>query len=92
MPYGKRQRRRLTEARTGSGRVVIQGRVDPALRDKANRAAGALNISLSLYIAELIARDPLNEHGQPAWKPTLAHDDSPMVTRADHLPGLDLTA
>jgi hypothetical protein len=62
------------------------------LRDKANRAAGALDISLSLYLAELIARDPLDEHGRPAWKPTLAHDDSPTVTCAGHLPGLELTA
>ena len=92
MPYGKRQRRRLTEARTGSGRVVIQGRVDPTLRDKANRAAGALDISLSLYLAELIARDQLDEHGRPNWKPTLTGENAATTAHANPLPGLDLTA
>src|SRR5512144_1954776 len=92
MPYGKRQRRPLTEARTGSGRVVIQGRVDPALRDKANRAAQALDISLSLYLAELIARDKLDEHGEPTWRPTLTSEDLADPPHASQLPGLDLIA
>jgi hypothetical protein len=92
MPYGKRQRRRLTEARTGSGRVVIQGRVDPALRDKANRAAGALDISLSLYLAELIARDQLDEHDRPTWRPALGGEDPTTTAHAGPLPCLDLSA
>ena len=89
--YGKRQRRRLAEV-PASGRVPIQARLDPALRLKANRAAEALNISLSLYVAELIARDQVDEHGRPGWRPTLlAHEELSLDT-ADPLPRLHLSA
>ena len=89
--YGKRQRRRLAEVPAG-GRVPIQARLDPALRVKANRAAEALDISLSLYVAELIARDRVDEHGRPSWRPTLLAHEEPSLDTAEPLPGLDLSA
>lgn len=89
--YGKRQRRQLAEV-PPNGRVPIQARIDPALRVKANRAAEALDISLSLYVAELIARDEVDEHGRPSWRPTLLSGEAPPHNKADPLPGLGLSA
>lgn len=87
--YGKRQRRRLAEL-PASGRVPIQARIDPDLRIKANRAAEALDISLSLYVAELIARDEVDEHGRPRWRPALLTREE--ISFAPPQPQLDLSA
>ena len=88
--YGKRQRRPpphpIDPAR---GWVLMQGRVSVESRDKANRAAAALGISTSAFLAELIERLEVDENGHPGWTSKYA---SPTDDDANQLPGLGLSA
>lgn len=45
----------------------IQGRIPPAVHDKARRAADAAGITISAYLEALIARDQVDESGCPVW-------------------------
>jgi len=71
--YGRRKIKRppALDTPTVGGRVLLQVRVPPELREKARRAADSLDISLTYYVAELITRDVVDENGRPAWTPTL---------------------
>lgn len=63
MPAMKGRRRRADNVPT----VLLQARVDPQLRAKANRAAEALGISMASYMEHLLAHEQLDAHGRPVW-------------------------
>ena len=73
------------EKATKVTRVLLQARVTPEQRVKANDAAKALGISLSAFVAELVDRLEVDEHGHPGWESKYA-----APTRSDQQ--LDLTA
>lgn len=49
--------------------ALLQGRVQPDIRLKANRAADAAGVSLAAYLEALIDRDVVDENGCPSWLP-----------------------
>ena len=59
------RRRRPANAPT----VLVQARVDPALREKVHRAAKAAGVSVARYMELLIAHEQLDENGRPVWWP-----------------------
>ena len=71
-----------------SDHVMLAGRVAPTHREAAERAAGALGVSLSRYLDELLAREAasqLDEEGRPvrcrpAWW------TGPVATDQEQLP------
>lgn len=67
---------------------MVQSRVSLELRDKANRASEALDISMAAYMAELIARDQVDEQGRPSWTPQIVVQRPP----ANEQPQLGLSA
>lgn len=54
--------------------VIMQARVAPERRAKANRAADAAGISLAEYLERLIDRDEVDAAGCPVWLPP--HNDN----------------
>ena len=58
---------RTARPRIGAPMVVLGVRVLGSTRDRANDLAADLNISLSMYIEQLIAADAVDEFGRPAW-------------------------
>lgn len=48
-------------------KVLLQGRVEPAAREKAHRAAAALGISVTAYLEQLLLHDELDDRGRPLW-------------------------
>jgi hypothetical protein len=71
--YGVRQKRPPSKTTDLHERVLVQARVTPELRAKAHKAAAALNVSMAVYLAELIKRDEVDENGRPSWNPTLVN-------------------
>lgn len=63
MPAIKGRHTRAANAPT----VLLQARVDPKLREKAHRAAGALGISMASYMEHLLAHEELDANGRPVW-------------------------
>ena len=49
--------------------VIMQARVAPDRREKANRAADAAGITLAEYLELLIDRDLVDTDGCPVWLP-----------------------
>ena len=47
--------------------VLLQGRVRPATRTKANAAAQAAGISLAAYLEALVDHDEVDDNGCPLW-------------------------
>lgn len=58
-------------------KVVVTARCTPAIREKANRTAQALGISVSALLCELIERLELDEHDHPGWTSRYAAADEP---------------
>lgn len=74
--YGKRKTVKTEgTSQPVHGRVLVQVRITPELRAKAHAAAKLLNISTTVYIAELITRDVVDAEGRPEWTPTLVTPD-----------------
>jgi hypothetical protein len=73
MPLRPGSKRRPNAAPT----VLLQARVDPQIRAKANGIAAAAGVSLSAYIEQLIAHEELqlDEDGRPAWWPEALEDE-----------------
>lgn len=59
--------------------ALLQGRVQPDVRQKANRAADAAGVSLAAYLEALIDRDTVDENGCPLWL-------TPRVDQQEELP------
>lgn len=94
--YGRRKTKNPapSDTPTVGGRVLLQVRVPPELRDKARRAAESLDISLTLYVAELLTRDAVDENGRPAWTPMLmpwAEPTEPLALDLNEAEGDTLT-
>jgi len=82
--YGKRQRRKNNEPPLRrNGRILIQARIDPDLHAKAARAAEQLDISMAVYVAELIDRDQTDAEGCPNWTPRLVERSGAGQPRLD---------
>lgn len=58
---GRSHRRGVKDAKE------VRVRFRPPVREKAERAASALGVSLTTYVDELVARDQLDENGRPLW-------------------------
>jgi hypothetical protein len=70
-PYGTRQPGAYgydpRPSKPGGRRVRLALHVTRPEREKAHRAAAALGISMSAYVASLINGDELDETGRPTW-------------------------
>ena len=51
----------------GSKKIMLQGRVDEPMWQKANRAADAAGIALAAYLQHLVDRDEVDANGCPLW-------------------------
>jgi hypothetical protein len=73
MPLRPGSKRRPNDSPT----VLLQARVDPQIRAKANGIAAAAGVSLSAYIEQLIAHEErqLDDKGRPAWWPEAPDDE-----------------
>ena len=61
--------------------VLLQARIDPTVREKANTAASAAGISMADYVEQLIARDIVDAQGCPLWLPARnAPQEEPLKT------------
>ena len=61
--------------------VLMQGRVHPAVRAKANAAAQAAGITLAKYLERLVERDEVDRNGCPLWLPPAnAQQELPLKT------------
>ena len=62
--------------------VILQARVAPEHREKANRAADAAGVSLGEYLERLIERDEVDADGCPTWLPARNTDQEelPLMT------------
>ena len=62
--------------------VIMQARVAPDRRAKANRAADAAGISLAEYLERLIERDEVDDDGCPVWLSPRGRDQEelPLMT------------
>lgn len=56
-----------THRRGVSNTVLLQARVQPDRRAKAEAAAAALGISVAAYIDQLLDHEQLDEHDRPLW-------------------------
>jgi hypothetical protein len=59
--------------------ALLQGRVRPATRQKANAAADAAGITLAAYLEALVNRDEVDSNGCPLWL-------QPRVLEQEELP------
>lgn len=71
---GRRQR-----SLRGQLLALMQARVRPEIREKANTAAQAAGITLASYLEQLVERDELDASGCPLWL-------TPPVTKQEELP------
>lgn len=55
----------------GSLSVLLQGRVDPEVRKKANEMAHAAGVSMSAFLEYMIRAQELDAHGRPVCVPDL---------------------
>ena len=61
--------------------VLMQGRVRPEVRAKANAAAQAAGITLASYLERLVARDEVDLNGCPLWlTPANPQEELPLKT------------
>lgn len=58
--------------------VLMQGRVRPEVRAKANAAAQAAGITLASYLERLVARDEVDLNGCPLWLIPAAADQEEL--------------
>ena len=74
---GRRQRKH-----GGQLLALMQARVRPEIREKANIAAQAAGITLAGYLEQLVERDELDVSGCPLWltPPTEAQEELPLKT------------
>lgn len=74
--------RRVYTGTTKPDPVLLQARVDPRIREKANAAADAAGISMAAYLERLIERDQVDAHGCPTWLPPRGNDQQelPLMT------------
>lgn len=63
----------------GEPMALLQGRVRPATRQKANAAADAAGITLAAYLEALVNRDEVDSNGCPLWL-------QPRVLEQEELP------
>lgn len=74
--YGAPQKRPPAPAKISDGRKsIVTTRLTPENRDKAQRAAEALGISLSAFLNELVDRLEVDENGHPGWESRYAQAD-----------------
>ena len=61
--------------------VLMQGRVHPEIRAKANAAAQAAGITLASYLQRLVERDEVDRNGCPLWlTPANDQQELPLKT------------
>lgn len=56
-------------------KVLIQAWLEPEHRAKVRLAADSAGISIARYLAALIERDEVDQHGCPVWLPPVTPTD-----------------
>jgi len=70
---------RSAPRRGDEGLVPLQGRVTPAMRQKARDAADAAGISIAAYLQGLLERDEVDANGCPTWLEPKAGRDQEVL-------------
>lgn len=82
-PRGTRQSGGGPRATDDNRAALYTGtRLTRAEHAKAHKAAAALDLSLSGYLAELVRRDEIDDTGRPLWAPAEpVPDQLPLIDR-----------
>lgn len=79
MPAAKGRARQ--SPRKPTDKKLLNAWVPEEIRDKVERAADSLGISMAMYMIELIAHDELDETGRPTWYPAEVEEQEEFPLR-----------